>query len=167
MSKKYYHIGPAEVEKLCGDPQELIDALCFSVSIYDGIEKYNEWLRNFTEPQKYVFAVMWYLAEVNNGGHDQFFYNSTGIMWRDALDGLKKIGCGEAAHILTEAVCRIGGEPPFEREERWKVLERYEADFDDLDRGFYDIDLFPYLEKYIKENEEAFYIDREIEMLFD
>ena len=55
-----------------GEIQEMIQPLWWSVSIYDGEEQYRRDLEGFTAPQRYLFALQWYLAEVNNGGHDQF-----------------------------------------------------------------------------------------------
>lgn len=167
MKNKYYYIGIEDVECLCDDPQELIEALWFSVNIDEGIEEYKKGLKNFTEPQKYVFAVMWYFGEVNNGGHDQFFFNSTGIVWKDALYGLKAINCLEAENILTEALDRVGGNPPFDREERIKKMEKYNAVFDDLDNAFYRINIIQYISKYIMNNKKEFCMNRNIEMLYD
>jgi hypothetical protein len=63
----------------------VIDPLWWSVSIHDGPKKYEADLGHFSYPQRYIFAIQWYVAEVNNGGHNQFFFNSTGIVWKDAL----------------------------------------------------------------------------------
>ena len=46
--------------------------------------------------------MIWYIAEVNNGGHDQFYFNSTGIVWKDALAGFGELGIDEAVEIIQE-----------------------------------------------------------------
>ena len=46
----------------------------------------------FSLPQRYVFAIQWHIGEVNNGGHYQFYDNSTGIVWEDSLKGFEVIG---------------------------------------------------------------------------
>lgn len=158
------HIGHEEVLKYSDDPQQLIDPLWFSVSTCDGIEKYNEDLKRFSLPQRNVFAVMWYIAEVENGGHDQFFLNSTGMVWRDALAGLKAIGNEDAVKILEEAAERMGGNPSFDWDERNKILVEEEPDFNDLDEAFYKLYLYPQISAYILDNEEKFYFDGKIKI---
>ena len=135
--KKHIKI-TAEKARNCDDPMEMIDPLWWSVSIYDSYEKYISDLKPFTMPQRYVFAMMWYAAEVENGGHDQFFSNSTGIVWEDALNGFKEIGCENCRDILSEAAKRMGGKPSFVRAERWQQEDELEPDFEDLDDRFYD-----------------------------
>jgi hypothetical protein len=76
------------------DPMKVIDPLWWTVSIYDSKEKYEKDLKSFSFHQRAVFALMWYMAEVNNGGHSQFYSNSTGIVWEDAMDGFELIGPG-------------------------------------------------------------------------
>lgn len=43
------------------------------------------------------------MVEVNNGGHNQFFFNSSGTVYQEALEALKLIGCKDA-HALLQAV---------------------------------------------------------------
>ena len=78
-----FDIGDREID---GDDYfAVIEPVFWSVSIYDGPEKYESDLASFSNEQRLLLAYHWYLSEVNNGGHDQFYYNSTGIVWRDAL----------------------------------------------------------------------------------
>ena len=69
------------------NPMAAIDPLWWLANIYDGPDEYERSLQPFATPQRLVFAMCWYDAEVCNGGHDQFYSNSTGIVWRDALRG--------------------------------------------------------------------------------
>lgn len=134
-------------------PQAAIEPLWWSVSIYDSSKQYEEDLAPFTVPQRYVFAIQWYISEVENGGHDQFFYNSTGIVWKDALEGLKAIGHETAVKILQTAVDRMGGNPDLDREKRWEQMEELEPEFEDLDMEFYAIeDLTNRIMEYIQAN---------------
>lgn len=121
------------------DPMEVIDPLWWSVSIYDGEETYNTHLQSFTLPQRYVFAIQWYIAEVNNGGHDQFFFNSTGVVWKDALQGLRAIGHSQAAGVLQKAVDKLGGDPPLDRSARQDLLDDDTLDFEECDDAFCEI----------------------------
>ena len=72
-----------------GDFQAIVTPLWWEVSIYDGETEMYDSLDRFTDPQKYVWAIQWYYSEVENGGHDQFYYNDTGIVWELALEGLR------------------------------------------------------------------------------
>ena len=162
---QHYHIGDEEIRS--GDIQKVIEPLWFTVSIYDGEQQYNSDLRNYSKPQRYIFAIQWYLAEVYNGGHDQFFFNSTGIVWRDALEGFKAIGMDKCADILSEAAMRMGGCPSMDREERWEQQEKHNAEFDDLDSQLYNMDeseLYTLMLDYMARNAESFYFDGDIQM---
>lgn len=159
MVSRHYRVGDEQIDN--GYIQEIITPLWWTVSIYDGETEMYDALERFTEPQRYVWAIQWYISGVENGGHDQFFFNSTGIVWQLALEGLREINCPQYEEILTEAVQRMGGSPSFDREERWQEAERHNAEFDDLDDQFYGSDSL--LEKalcdYIQSNREAFYFD--------
>lgn len=161
----HYHIGDEELRS--GIIQKVIEPLWYTVSIYGDEATYNADLQKFSLPQRYIFAIQWYFAEVYNGGHDQFFFNSTGIVWKDALEGFKVIGMTECAEILSEAARRMGGSPSFDREERWEQQERYEAEFDDLDDRLYSLDelgIHALMMDYILKNAASFYYDGDIEM---
>lgn len=161
---RHYKVGDEQIDN--GDIQRIITPLWWSVSIYDGETEMYEALERFTEPQRYVWAIQWYCSEVENGGHDQFFCNSTGIVWQLALEGLREIGCQQFEEILHEAAQRLGGSPSFDREERWQEIQRHNAEFDDLDDEFYSSDsaLERALSNYIQSNKEAFYFDGEIDI---
>lgn len=140
------------------DVYAIIEPLWWSVSIYDGEEQYLEDLKQFSEPQKYVFAIEWYMSEVNNGGHDQFYFNSTGIVWEDALKGFKEIGLNDNYEILLESANRLGGYPNKNRMDRQDQLDKYEPEFDDLDRRLYksEQNIEEVLLNYIRENKQYF-----------
>lgn len=167
MGKELQHIHISDEEISTGDVQMLITPLWYSVSIYDGEERYNSDLSVFSVQQRHVFAVQWYLAEVYNGGHDQFFFNSTGIVWRDALEGFRAIGLQECAAILSEAARRMGGAPSSDREARWAIMDELEPEFGDLDSRLYKMDdeeLKNSMMKYILDHKESFYFDGDIEV---
>jgi len=143
------------------DAQGVIEPLWWSVSIYDGEAQYQEDLKPFTKPQRYVFAIQWYVAEVNNGGHYQFFDNSTGIVWEDVMRGFEAIGAQKNADILKAYADRMGGNPSKDREKRQEQLENIDpslADSDDLDKMFYEseADMTELLHTYIRENANNF-----------
>ena len=52
----------------------------------ENAEAYEQSMQPYTRPQRLIFAVEVYMAEVYNGGHEQFFFNSSGVAWQDALE---------------------------------------------------------------------------------
>ena len=149
-----------------GDPWAVIDPVWWATNIYDGEAEYNKSLAPFSKEQRFLLAVNWYMAEVNNGGHDQFFYNSTGIVWKDALSGFQALGLDQAATILEESAKRMGGNPSLDRETRWEQMDTYNPVFDDLDDKFYDleeeVDLDAVMQEYIVQHRAAFYFEGEV-----
>lgn len=143
---------------------EIIEPLWWSVDIYNGEEKYTSDLSKFSKEQRYVFAINWYLAEVNNGGHDQFYYNSTGIVAEDALQGFKELGLIENYNILKESFVLMGGLPSKDREERQNQLDKLEPNFEELDNRFYNTEFETVMIKYIRDNSSKFYFTGTVEI---
>src|SRR5262245_27409852 len=83
-----------------GNSQTVIHPVWWRANIYDGPVAYERSLEQFSRGQRHVFAIIWYLNEVNNGGHLQFYSNSTGIVWKDTLAGFEALGVLRAANIL-------------------------------------------------------------------
>ena len=106
----------------------------WTINIYGSYDDYLESAKGFTVEQRYLNAICWYFAEVNNGGHYQFFYNSTGIVWEDALAGLRLFKMDILADNLQSVIDYFGGSVPFNREERWTILKEWDDEvFDFLD----------------------------------
>lgn len=120
-----------------GDLAEIIEPVRSIADIYEGPEHYERSLRRFSQVQRFIFAIDWYRAEVKNGGHHQFYSNSTGIVWKDALEGFRALDAIEFAKILEESATRLGGSPSLERTQRNDQLDRLDPDFNDLDDRFY------------------------------
>ena len=53
------------------------------------ISNYGEDLNKLTEPQKVLLFVENLEREINNGGFNQFYWNSSGDFAKQTLDGLK------------------------------------------------------------------------------
>lgn len=164
MIKKHIKIDDKVIETR--DPMKVIDPLWWTVSIYDSKEKYEKDLESFSFHQRAVFAMMWYMAEVNNGGHAQFYSNSTGIVWEDAMDGFELIGLMEGKEIVEESSNRFKTRPSFDREERENALDKLDEDFEDLDSRFYKLDstvnITEKIADYILRNKTAFYFDGDV-----
>ena len=133
-----FEIGDREID---GDDYfAVIEPVFWSVSIYDGPQRYEDDLAQFSKEQRLVLAYHWYLSEVNNGGHDQFYFNSTGIVWPDALEAFTAIGAEDVAAIIKASIDRLGGSPSLDTEERRRQLEEMNPDFEDLDNKLYKLE---------------------------
>lgn len=118
-------------------PWEVVEPMWWSVSMFDGPQQYERDLQRFSREQRLLFACMCYIGEINTGGHEQFYANSVGIVWRDALAGFQAFGEHEVARILQASVERMGGAPSLDRSERFAVLLSLRPDFRDLDECFF------------------------------
>lgn len=143
------------------DVYNIIEPLMWDVDIYSGETSYNQSLKNYSDEQKYVFAIWEYSLEVNNGGHTQFYYNSTGIVWEDAINGFQKIGLTEYYDIIKESISRFGKNPSKDRQKRQSQLDELTSPFNDLDDRFFQLEEDKSIEeallKYIKDNRDKFY----------
>ncbi len=165
--REQVHIEVNDETIAMGDPHAVIHPVWWTATIYDGPTAYERSLQRFSTAQRQVFAVLWYIAEVENGGHLQFYSNSTGIVWQDALDGFEAIGIPKAARILSISADRMGGSPSLDRQERKDQLEQLEADFDDCDEAFYAleerVDLMAAIMNFVRSQATDFYFSGTIE----
>jgi len=98
---------------------------------------------SLTEPQKTIYAVWWLDADVNNGGFDQYFFNSWSDHYADALHGLDLIGAPQTAAILRRAIAVFPDTgPSTDREQRVAELaglsEAVHNQFHSLTNEFYE-----------------------------
>jgi hypothetical protein len=54
--------------------------------------------------QRHAHLAFWYQAEVENGGHYQYFVNSAGSRAEETVEALVAVGAGEFSHVLKEAI---------------------------------------------------------------
>lgn len=101
----------------------------------------NDW-DTLTKEQKIYFAVTMLDAEVRNGGHAQYFFNSWASDWEFALEGLKSMGL-EKRVALFERVLKLFGEsgPSKQRDERQRqlseIFKKHESEFKRFDSEYY------------------------------
>ena len=97
---------------------------------------------SLTHQQRHYYAAFIYDAEVRNGGHSQYFVNSSGNHWKDALEGLIAMGAAGRAEILKSASALFGSNgPPTDNDQRHALLARFSAKqektLDELDTAYY------------------------------
>lgn len=150
---------------------DICDPMFNMIDCYQGYETYLKTSERFTLEQRYLCAIHWYFGEVINGGHHQFFYNSTGIVWEDVLNGFKYFGMPEFAANFQKVIDYLGGRISINREERWNMLETLEEKYgeeflkflDGADDFIYKYDGTENELNYIKENPEKFVFEGEYE----
>ena len=155
MEKKYTYedvvAGTIETYQLLEPMYDLID-------LSDNLT-YECTAKQFSRPMRLIFAVDSYMAEVYNGGHDQFFFNSTGVVWKDALEGLEAIGAQVAASILRRVIGRFDcGIPDDADERRKKMADLEDGIFEEDDQAFYDMsgNIEELVKIYIQQKANAF-----------
>ena len=110
-----------------------------------------------------TFICIWSLeGEVNNGGFDQWFFNSSGDWAFDTPPSLVRIGAEATAGIVEEAISYFpGGNPSKDlkkrRKQMEKVTELIEAKWNKLNDKFYkyEDDLETSLVQYMKKNKNT------------
>ncbi len=92
-------------------------------------------------PSEQIFILVWELeAEVNNGGFNQFFFNSAGDRAGRTAAALRTIGAERAASIVDKAISLFPDGPPADRSLRQDLLLALDPDitlFQELDAAFY------------------------------
>ena len=120
-------------------------------------------LDRLTEPQKTFYFNQNLEREINNGGLNQYFYNSSGNFAHETLASLRKIGANKTADILQEAIDQFpNSAAPKVRAERQTILEQIERRahqvWEQLDQKFYKYEdkLNDLNIDYIKQNSSSF-----------
>ena len=76
-------------------------------------------------PVRHLWSLELLGMELVNGGIHQYFFNSSGDLWPDALDGLDQAGYGKSAIAFRQAVTVFGKDgPSTNRTVRFKQLDR-------------------------------------------
>lgn len=84
----------------------VVDELICLVNAVPG-EKQVEFVRSLSPGMRMVWGVFMVDGEVNNGGFNQFFWNSAHRYVNEASEGFRRIGAFEHARLLDEAVERF------------------------------------------------------------
>jgi len=90
--------------------------------IYNGPEGFESSISGAPRPVVLLYAAHFCQSEVHNGGFLQFFWNSTGVLAPEAIEGYSVIGMPTLAALLKEAAAALGSPYPREREDRWDAL---------------------------------------------
>ncbi len=114
---------------------------------------------DLSEIQKIAHLIFWYDAEVNNGGHLQYFLNLAGRRAPETLTALSQVGLDCQQIILADAVDLISKEPlPKINSVEEYVAEALEGKFNELDSRYSACpkETMDFLEEYLEQNFNEF-----------
>ena len=95
----------------------------------DDLSNEEEVLASASAGQRAVYALVATDGEVNNGGFEQYFFNSTGGLMDEAIDGARLVGAGKHEQILREAAAVFpGAEVPNDHRRRQEVFDSIPAE---------------------------------------
>lgn len=81
--------------------------------------------------ERMLFAFVWMQREVQNGGFDQFFFNSAGDFWKDVLWGLEAISDKDGLADYKKVLSIFpDSTPSLDRSERYDQLNKPEEEID-------------------------------------
>lgn len=69
-------------------------------------------LENCTPVQRRAALLFWYQAEVNNGGHFQYFMNQASFPHQEVLGLLTELGASHAAAVFAAVLQHVNGRLP-------------------------------------------------------
>jgi hypothetical protein len=127
-------------------------------------------LAEATPGQRALYVLTLFMREVDNGGLDQFFYNSSGAYAKEVGRAFTLLGADRHASAFGESLAIFpGGEAPSNRDERIRLLHMTPTDeretyFRPLEGrltggGLGERGLWPYFRRYIAEHPAELFTD--------
>ncbi len=100
-------------------------------------------MENLTDSQRIFYYNQNLEREVNNGGFNQYFINSSGDFAHETINSLKTIGANHTADILQSAIDQFPDKKvPSDRDERIELVGQIEETanekWEDLDQKFFE-----------------------------
>lgn len=165
--------GSEKTDKNLGNKKPDIDKLINSDNINNSIIEldnyisalcdYGDSIERLNEPQKNFFYNQTLEREINNGGFNQFYFNSSGDFAHETIISLKAIGANKTAVIVEKANDQFPDKiVPKDRASRQEILSQIEDKanevWEELDQKFfvYEDDLNSLNMDYIKKNKVSF-----------
>lgn len=108
------------------------------IDIYEGPEVFQQTYNSVPRESGLMFAAHFCQSDVCSGGFEQFFWNPTGVLAPEAVEGFREIGLPQLAALIESAMEVLGPVYPRDRNERKSRLSRIpEVVFDALDETFF------------------------------
>ncbi len=123
-------------------PEHVIDPIRPYVNVSGSYEDYLKDMSQFSMEQRHILSINLYISEVYADGHYGFFTDSAGMVYLDAIEGLKAIGAEKYALILEKAVSEFDGinHPLFNLKQRVDIINESGLDFEKADDAIYSLD---------------------------
>lgn len=102
---------------------ELMEDALTRVNFFDGPAIFLDTFAQLPERVRHLFAVYWCDSEIGNGGFNQFFFNSAGVLAPEALQGFRELGLERQARLLERAMGIMSTSYPRDRAIRCEALE--------------------------------------------
>ncbi len=125
--------------------------------------EYGDDFSKLTDQQKLFYLNQNLEREINNGGFNQYFCNSSGDNAHETILSLKAIGADKTADILQKAIDQFPNKSvPKDRDERTEIVEQIEDTanevWEELDEKFfeYEDDLNTLNIEYVKKYKDFF-----------
>jgi hypothetical protein len=124
---------------------------------------YGDEIDKLTEEQKLFYYNQCLEREINNGGFNQYFFNSSGDFANQTVQSLLTIGAKKTADNLQKAIDQFPDKiTPQNRTERQEILEQIEETanpiWEELDQKFfaYEDDLNTLNIEFVRKNKDKF-----------
>jgi hypothetical protein len=101
---------------------EVVEPLFETVEYGDSPEAFARSIAPLPYNAVILFSAHMCLAEVHNGGLLQLFWNTTGVLVPEGIEGFSAIGMPTMAALIREAASPLGSLYPRDRDERWDAL---------------------------------------------
>lgn len=123
-------------------PEHVIDPIRPYVNISGSYDDYLKDISQFSTEQRHILSVNLYVGEVYGDGHYGFLTDSVGMVYLDAIEGLKAIGAEKYAEILEKAVSEFNGidQPRFDLKQRIDIINELGLNFESADDAVYSLD---------------------------
>ena len=155
--KKY----PKDIDEILTQPKSLDIIFALQEKIVQKLA--SSGFESLTVGERTFLCVDGIESEVNNGGFNQYFFNTAGNLAQEAPAAFDAIGAKHTAKLVRQACSVFPDEaPPKDQNKRQELLEQIGRDKEDflyeLDKQFYEYkdNLEQLLIEYIRKNKEQF-----------
>lgn len=118
----------------------IVEPVWDAINIYDSPEVFAQTFASAPRASGLMFAAHFCMSEICNGGFHQFFWNSTGVLAPEAVEGFRMIGQAQVAALIGKGMSLFGSVYPRDRNDRQAQLaEVSRSSLDALDETFYSL----------------------------
>jgi hypothetical protein len=165
-NRKQYSSFSEETLKIISDEhleQAIIDYI-LDYKIKNNYEKEYEIITNLSNGFQYIYLTWILEAEVNNGGFNQYFYNTSAKFTKEVLIALKALNANEFYKITNQAIKLFNKEYEIHKKaKKGGTLEAFLSTYEDSNLDTLDDEFYKYPEnlselriKYIRTHVEEF-----------